>query len=153
MIIKKGTIVSASDTYKADIKITDERISVIAENIHPDPGETTIDAAGKIVIPGGVDVHTHMDLDAGIARVTDDFYTGTVAAACGGTTTIVDHMAFGPRGCSISRQLEVYHGLAGGKAVIDYSFHGVLDHVDDDLLDEIKGLVAKGITSHKFYLT
>ena len=153
MIIKDATIVSASDTYKADIKIAEEQIAAIGKNIFPEPGEKIIDAAGKLAIPGGVDVHTHMDLDAGVARATDDFYTGTVAAACGGTTTIVDHMAFGPKGCSISHQLNIYHGLAAGSAVIDYSFHGVLDHVDDELLYEMEHLITKGITSHKFYLT
>ena len=76
------------------------------------------------MIPGGVDVHTHMDLQSGKYRAVDDFYDGTVAAACGGTTTIVDHMAFGPKGCSLWHQVEEYHRLADGKSVIDYGFHG-----------------------------
>ena len=70
------------------------------------PDAQVIDASGKYVLPGAVDVHTHMDLQAGAHRAVDDFYTGTVAAACGGTTTIVDHMAFGPKGCSLWHQVE-----------------------------------------------
>ena len=73
------------------------------------------------ILPGGVDVHTHMDLDVGFSRAVDDFYDGTVAAACGGTTSIVDHMAFGPAGCNLHHQLNEYHRLADDKAVIDLS--------------------------------
>ena len=105
---------------------------------------------GKYVLPGAVDVHTHMDLQAGAHRAVDDFYTGTVAAACGGTTTIVDHMAFGPKGCSLWHQVEEYHRLADGKAVIDYGFHGVLQHVDERVLREMGELADReGITSFK----
>ena len=95
IIIKNGTIVNASETYKADILIEDEKISKIGTNLKCDDADI-IDASGKYVMPGGIDVHTHMDIDVGIGRAVDDFYTGTVAAACGGTTTIVDHMGFGP---------------------------------------------------------
>ena len=153
ILIRNGVIVCEKGTYKADIRIDDETICEIGDSIAPRENEQIIDAGGKLVIPGGVDVHTHMDLDLGSIRATDDFYSGTVAAACGGTTTIVDHMAFGPRGCSINHQLEVYHRLAEGNAVVDYGFHGVLDHVDGAILNEIKTLINEGVTSHKFYLT
>ena len=113
-----------------------------------------IDASGKYVLPGAVDIHTHMDLDVGIARVIDDFYTGTVAAACGGTTTIVDHMAFGPQGCSPWHQVKEYHRLADGVAAVDYGFHGVLQHVDDGALDDMAQIAKEeGITSFKVYMT
>ena len=95
-----------------------------------------------------------MDLQAGAHRAVDDFYTGTVAAACGGTTTIVDHMAFGPKGCSLWHQVEEYHRLADGRAVIDYGFHGVLQHVNSQILREMGDLAdQEGITSFKAYLT
>jgi dihydropyrimidinase len=112
-----------------------------------------IDASGKIVIPGGVDVHTHLNLDVGIAVASDDCYTGTLAAAFGGTTSIVDHLAFGPAGCSLDHQINVYHGYARDKAVIDYGFHGVIQHVDNDVLQKMEDLIAEGISSYKVYLT
>jgi dihydropyrimidinase len=98
-------------------------------------------------------VHTHFCLDAGIAVAQDDFYTGTVAAACGGTTTIVDHPGFGPAGCSLDHQIRLYHTLAHGKAVIDYSFHGVIQHVDADVLRMMQTLADDGVTSYKVYMT
>lgn len=153
MLIRNGILAFENCAIAADIRINSGTIAEIGKALQPAENEQVIDATGLIVIPGGVDVHTHMDLDLGFVRATDDFYTGTVAAACGGTTTIVDHMAFGSRGFSISSQVDVYHRLADGKAVVDYGFHGVLDHVDDDILAEIKELCQEGITSHKFYLT
>jgi dihydropyrimidinase len=112
-----------------------------------------IDGAGKVLIPGGVDVHTHLCLDTGSAVVSDDFYTGTRAALWGGTTTIIDHPGFGPAGCALDHQIKKYHGLAREKAVIDYGFHAVVQHVDDDILRGIGELADQGITSCKFYLT
>ncbi len=102
---------------------------------------------------GGVDVHTHFNIDVGIARSCDDFFTGTRAAACGGTTTIIDHMGFGPNGCRLRHQLEVYRGYAAHKAVIDYSFHGVIQHINHAILDEIPMMVEEGLSSFKLYLT
>ena len=108
-IIKNGTIANSYETYKADILIEDERITNIGNDIKCN-NANIIDASGKYVMPGGVDVHTHMDIDVGIGHSIDNFYSGTVAAACGGTTTIVDHMGFGPKNCDIMHQLKLYHG-------------------------------------------
>ena len=95
-----------------------------------------------------------MDLKAGQCRAVDDFYHGTVAAACGGTTTIVDNMAFGPAGCSLWHQVKEYHRLADGKAVVDYGFHGVIQHVNQEILREMGEIFRdEGITSFKIYLT
>ena len=160
-LIRGGTIVTQERLFKGDILIEDGRISRITEAGAPsgeisgdEPGLEVICAEGRYVLPGAVDIHTHMDLDVGIARVIDDFYTGTVAAACGGTTTIVDHMAFGPAGCSPWHQVKEYHRLADGKAVVDYSFHGVLQHVNDDVLEEMAQIARQeGITSFKVYMT
>jgi len=152
MLLKNATLALEGGAEKCDLRIAGEVISEIG-TLAPLDGEEVLELGGKIVIPGGVDVHTHMDLDLGHVRATDDFYTGTAAAACGGTTTIVDHMAFGPPGFTIRQQVETYHTLAGGKAVIDYSFHGVTDRVDDSVIAEMKSLIADGITSHKCYLT
>ena len=108
---------------------------------------------GKYVFPGAVDVHTHMDLDVGISRAVDDFYDGTVAAVCGGTTAIVDHMAFGPEGVPLHHMFREYEKLAGGKAVIDYGFHGTMQHLDDDILAELETMMSDGIPSVKLYMT
>jgi dihydropyrimidinase len=152
-LIKNGTIVTASDTYRGDIYIEDGIIKEIGLKLERECDEA-INAEGKYVIPGGVDVHTHLKLDVGIAVANDDFYTGTVAAACGGTTSIVDHMGFGPKGCNLKHQVDAYHGYADEESVIDYSFHGVVQHVNDDILNEMNAIVnEEGIPSFKIYMT
>ena len=152
-IIQNGSVVTESAVFAADVLLEDGVVQAVGKGLDARDAQV-IDAAGKYVLPGGVDVHTHMDLQAGAHRAVDDFYTGTVAAACGGTTTIVDHMAFGPKGCSLWHQVEEYHRLADGRAVVDYGFHGVLQHVNDQILREMGELADKeGITSFKAYLT
>ena len=151
-IIKHGRIVSPSETYEADILIDGEKIACIGKDLEAADARI-IDAQGKYVLPGGVDVHTHMDLQAGSSRAVDDFYDGTVAAACGGTTSIVDHMAFGPEGCNLHHQLNEYHRLADGKAVIDYGFHGTAQHLNKDILAELEDMMKDGVPSVKVYLT
>lgn len=150
-LIRGGMIVTDERMFEGDILIRNGKIAELSGCAEADE---VIDATGKYVLPGAVDIHTHMDLDVGIARVIDDFYTGTVAAACGGTTTIVDHMAFGPKGCSPWHQVREYHRLADGVAAVDYGFHGVLQHVDDTVLDDMAQIAAdEGITSFKIYMT
>ena len=152
-IIRNGMIATDSAVFTADILISGEKIDAIGKDIECD-GAEVIDATGKYILPGAVDVHTHMDLDVGFARAIDDFYTGTVAAACGGTTTIVDHMAFGPAGCSLWHQVNEYHRLADGNAAVDYGFHGVFQHIKDETFDEMREIKEKeGITSFKAYMT
>lgn len=152
-IIKGGRIATACDTFLGDICIDDGKIQEIGTNLKY-KSDSIIDASGKIVIPGGVDAHTHLNLHIANAVSVDDFYSGTVAGACGGTTCIVDHMGFGPKGCSLSHQLKVYHEYASGSAVIDYSFHGVVQGVDEAILKEMEAMVIKeGIPSFKIYLT
>ena len=150
-LIRGGMIVTDERMLEGDILIRDGKIAELSGCAGADE---VIDATGRYVLPGAVDIHTHMDLDVGIARVIDDFYTGTVAAACGGTTTIVDHMAFGPKGFSPWHQVREYHRLADGVAAVDYGFHGVLQHVDDTVLDDMAQIAAdEGITSFKIYMT
>ncbi len=153
VLVKNGTLATESAVFPGDILIRDGVIEAVGKNLEAEDAEI-VDAGGCYVLPGAVDAHTHMDLDVGIARAIDDFYTGTVAAACGGTTTIIDHMAFGPKNCSLWHQVEEYHRLADGKAVIDYGFHGVFQHVNDEILREMQEISEKeGITSFKIYLT
>jgi dihydropyrimidinase len=151
-VIKNGYVSSTEGSVRCDILIEDGRIRALGESLEAE-GAEVIDASRKHVIPGPIDVHTHMDLQAGPFRAADDFYHGTVAAACGGTTTIVDHIAFGPKGCSLNYQLEVYHGLADTNSVLDYGFHGVLQRVDKGILEELDELIKDGIPSFKAYMT
>jgi dihydropyrimidinase len=154
MIIAKGTIVTGHGETQQDISVRGGRIDALGQGLaEACPDEEVIDASGMLVLPGGVDAHTHMDLLVGTLRATDSFLTGTIAAACGGTTTIIDHMAFGPAGCTLQHQVDVYHALADGKAVVDYGFHGVVAHVDDHILAQMGRLADEGVTSLKFYMT
>lgn len=153
LLIKNGLVVTANEESICDVLCEGEKILRIEKDIGAGPETEIIDAAGKVVIPGGIDVHTHLCLDTGSAVASDDFYSGTVAAACGGVTSLVDHPGFGPSGCSLDHQIKKYHGLAEGKAVIDYGFHGVVQHVDDDVLARMESLAEEGITSFKLYLT
>ncbi|MDR1302420.1 MAG: dihydropyrimidinase [Treponema sp.] len=153
MLIKGGLVVGENTETPGDVYIRGERIVAVGKDLPADKGTEIIEAQGKILIPGGIDVHTHLDLDVGFTRVSDDFYTGTVAAALGGTTALVDHPGFGPAGCSLDHQIKTYHGLAAGKAVIDYGFHGVIQQVDAGILEQMVALAEEGITSYKVYLT
>jgi len=161
LLIRGGLVVTEEAEEISDIFCSGEKIKQIGENLAFNvgtdnataPDMDVIDAAGKVVIPGGVDVHTHLCLDVGFAEVSDDFYTGTLAAAWGGTTTIVDHPGFGPAGCPLDHQIKKYHRFAAGRAVIDYGFHGVIQHVDEDVLAKMETLAEEGITSHKVYTT
>lgn len=154
LIIKNGTIILENEIFEGDILVENGLISKIDKNINCDEFDYRVIYLNKeIVMPGGIDVHTHFNIDVGIKSV-DDFYSGTLAAAFGGTTTIVDHMGFGPKGCDQFYQLKKYHEYAKGNAVIDYSFHGVIQHINDKILNEIKILSEKeGITSFKLYMT
>ena len=151
-IIRNGFVVNTESVMKCDLLIEDGIIRAMGDRFK-DETANVIDASGKYILPGPIDVHTHMDLQAGSFRAVDDFCQGTIAAACGGTTTIVDHIAFGPKGCKLQHQLDVYHGLADSNSVIDYGFHGVLQHVDEDILTEMEGLMKGGIPSFKAYMT
>jgi dihydropyrimidinase len=153
LLIKNGFVVTEEAEAARDVLVSGETIAEIGENLAAGPETVVIDAAGKIVIPGGIDAHTHLGLDVGFTVSSDDFFTGTVAAAHGGVTAIVDHPAFGPPGCPLDYQIEQYHKLAERNAVIDYGFHGVIQHVDDAVLNAMPALAAAGITSYKVYLT
>ena len=153
MLIKNGLIATASDLFTGDIYIKDGIIKEIGTNLNIED-EEIIDAEGNYVIPGGIDVHTHFHLDVGIAVSSDDFRTGTIAAACGGTTSIIDHIGQGPKGQTLYDPINHYHELADGKAVIDYGFHGVIPYgVGDNTLEEMEKLIDDGIESFKIYMT
>ncbi len=152
-IVRNGTLVTAQETFTADILITDETITKIGDRIEADGTTEVIDAGGCYVMPGGVDVHTHLNLALGPRHVSDGFYHGMRAAAFGGTTTIVDHPESGPEGCSLFHQPQFYRQQLEKEAVIDYAIHGVMQRVDDETLRQIPELVQSGIPSLKVYLT
>src|SRR2546429_3087690 len=144
-LIKNGTVVTATDQYKGDVLIEDEKITVIGTSleIHAD---RVIDASGRYVLPGGIDVHTHMDMPFGGATSADDFETGTRAAAFGGTTTIVD-FAIQYRGQTLHHAWETWAKKAEGKAGVEYGFHMIITELNDQVEGEKDAVVRPGITS------
>jgi dihydropyrimidinase len=150
-LIRGGTIVTASDVMIADVLIENGTITHIGERILS-IGHETIDATGCYLFPGGVDPHTHLDMPFGGTITADDFQTGTIAAAFGGTTTIVD-FALHQKGDTLSNSLQTWHDKAEGKAVIDYSFHLMVGDMREEVMDEIPHMVEKeGIMSFKVFM-
>ena len=149
-LIRNGTIVTAAESYLADILIEGETIAVIGRDLDW-AGAEVIDATGKHVLPGGIDVHTHLDLPVGDIRSSDDFNTGQVAAAFGGTTTHID-FADQARGGTLRRALELRQERARDKACIDYGFHVTLADCTEAALQEVADLPGLGVTSLKLFM-
>jgi len=152
LLIKNGVLVTPDKTYSADILSESGVITRIDKDISEDADEI-IDAEGQYIFPGGVDVHTHLNLKLGDRQVSDGFYHGTVAAAFGGTTTVIDHPEAGEKNCSLHRQPDIYREKLDAEAVIDFGIHGVFQHLTETTLKEIPELIAKGIPSMKVYTT
>ena len=152
-LVAHGTVVSATEVAEADILIRNGRIAAIGRGFSVPENGFVFDAAGCYVMPGAIDVHTHLNLTVGREKVSDGFYHGSVAAAHGGTTTIVEHPGFGPAGCSLHHQTELYREQAREQMVVDFGLHGVVQHVDAGMLEAVSGLVTGGIPSLKVYLT
>jgi len=152
-LISNGTVVTADGSYQADILVDGEKIAGIGTGLAQMANATadeTIDAKGRYVIPGGIDVHTHMKLPFGGTFAKDDFFTGTRAAAFGGTTSIVD-FAVQSKGKSLREGLDAWHALAEGNAVTDYGFHMIMSDVNDNTLKEMDQLVAEGVPDFKLF--
>jgi dihydropyrimidinase len=150
-LITNGTIVTADGSTAADVVVDGETIAAIGSGMAGMVQvDETIDATGRYVIPGGIDVHTHMELPFGGTFAKDTFETGTRAAAFGGTTTIVD-FAVQSRGKSLREGLDAWHAKAQGHAVIDYGFHMIMSDVNDDTLREMDALVAEGVPDFKLF--
>jgi len=150
VLIKNGRIITAVDDYYADIYIEGETISQIGTALEVQ-ADTVFDASNRLVLPGGIDSHTHMDMPFGGTNSADDFESGTIAAAHGGTTTIVD-FAIQSKGESTMAGLDTWHGKAEGKATIDYSFHMIVTDMPVERLPEMDRLVDEGITSYKLFM-
>ena len=153
-LIKNGTVVNADGQSKADVLFAGETIQKVGSDL-PADGHTVIDGTGLLVMPGGVDVHTHLDMPFGGTVSADDYRTGTIAAAIGGTTTVID-FALQSRGHTMGEALETWLAKSDGKACIDYGLHmAVTDLGPGDGsqgLAEMETMVAKGISSFKLFM-
>ncbi|MDF1662267.1 MAG: dihydropyrimidinase, partial [Planctomycetota bacterium] len=150
VLIKNGRVVTAVDDYYADIYIEGETISQIGKDLDIE-ADTVLDAKDRYVFPGGIDPHTHMDMPFGGTKSADDFESGTIAAAFGGTTTLID-FAIQSKGESTLKGLETWHNKADGKATIDYGFHMIVTDMPVSRLGEMEKLAEEGITSYKLFM-
>jgi len=150
-LFRGGTLVTATGTVRADLLVDGERIAAVGPHL-PSDGATVVDAAGLYLLPGGIDVHTHLDMPLEVAgqeiATADDFYSGQVAAACGGTTTHLDFV-IQPKGAKLREALDLWHAKAAGKAVIDYGFHMTIADPRPEVLREIAQLPEWGVTTVK----
>src|SRR2546426_851933 len=149
-LVRNGRIITASDDYIADVYIENGVITTIGRAL-PFPADTVYDATGRYVLPGGIDVHTHMELPFGGTFASDDFETGSIAAAHGGTTTIID-FAVQSFGATLTAAIETWQKKARGKAVIDYGLHCIVRELDDNRLKEMDELVSAGVSSFKLFM-
>ncbi|GLW18084.1 MULTISPECIES: dihydropyrimidinase [Streptomyces] len=155
-LIRGGLVITAADEIHADVLVEEGRIAALAA--HGSPGaeswagaaDRVLDATGKYVIPGGVDAHTHLDFPFGGTFSSDNFETGTRAAAWGGTTTLID-FAVQTRGKSLRDGLDTWHAKSDARCAIDYAFHMILSDVNEHTLKELDLLVAEGVTSFKLF--
>src|SRR6478609_1848637 len=150
ILIKNGTIVTAADQYVGDVFVNGETITTIGTALDL-PADRVIDAKGKYVLPGGIDVHTHLDMPFGGSTSADDFESGTIAAAHGGTTSIVD-FAIQYKGQTLRQGWEAWMKKADGKAAIDYGFHLIITDLPEKLEPEMDELVREGVTSFKLFM-
>lgn len=151
-LIRNGVLVTASDTFEADILIEHGKITQIGIGLLPDERTELIDASGCYVIPGGIDPHTHLDMPFGGTVTADDFATGTVAAAFGGTTTIID-FCLTQKGRPLLESLQQWHDKADGKAAIDYGFHLMIGEMNDQVLEELPQMIEEeGVSSFKVFM-
>ncbi len=151
-LIANGIVVTAEGSSGADVLVDGEQIALIGRDLAANgvTADESIDARGKYLIPGAIDVHTHMELPFGGTFAKDTFETGTRAAAFGGTTTIVD-FAVQSRGKSLREGLDAWHAKAEGNAVADYGFHMIMSDVNDETLAEMDTLVAEGVPDFKLF--
>jgi len=150
-LIKGGTVVAATGAFASDVLVDGETIAAVAAPGSIAQADSVIDATGKYVLPGGIDVHTHMEMPFGGTSSADTFETGTTAAAFGGTTTIVD-FAVQAKGTSLLATLDKWHEKADGNCAIDYGFHMIVSDVNDTTLKEMDACIAGGVTSFKMFM-
>jgi dihydropyrimidinase len=150
-IIAGGTVVTATDAYVADIGIERGKIAAIGLALPHQNAKNVLSASGKYVFPGGIDVHTHLDMPFGGTTSADDFETGTRAAAFGGTTTLID-FAIQYKGQPLQKAFDTWREKAAKKAVCDYAFHCIVTDISGGQLQEMSALVREGVTSFKLFM-
>jgi len=150
-VVRNGTVISATDTSAADIGIVGDKITAIGAQLPIENATNVIDAAHHLVLPGGIDVHTHLDMPFGGTTSADDFETGTIAAAFGGTTTLID-FAIQYKGQSLRQAFDTWMQKAHSKAVADYAFHCIITDLGSAQLEEMGQLVREGVTSFKLFM-
>lgn len=150
MLIKNGTIVSSSETYKADLLVSGEKIIAIGSDFSEE-GVEVVDAKGKLVLPGGIDVHTHLAMPFGGTVSADGYYSGTRAAACGGITTVFDY-PMQRKGNKILDVIDSKKEVCEKEACVDYAYHCIITDLDEGkILEEMEAAVEAGITSFKCF--
>ena len=150
LLIKNGTVVTAETTFQADIAVQDGKIVMIGSSLDL-PADQTVDAAGKLVLPGAIDVHTHLEMPFGGTVSADSYLAGTRAAACGGVTTVFDY-AMQRKGMGILETVQGRRDLCDPQACVDYAFHCIITDLNGDtLLDEFQAAADYGITSYKCF--
>ena len=149
-VIRGGTIVTAGDTFEADLLVENETIAQIGRNLDA-ADASIIDAGRKLLLPGGIDVHTHLELPFGGTLSSDDFFTGHRAAAFGATTTHIDFVVQAIGG-TLQEAVESWHAKSGDKAAIDYGFHIAITDLSDEVMAEIPTMLDEGITSIKLFM-
>ncbi|HEX5736354.1 MAG TPA: dihydropyrimidinase [Blastocatellia bacterium] len=150
ILIKNGNVVTAVDNYFADVLVEDGKVTLIGARLDME-ADRVIEAADHLVIPGGIDPHTHMELPFGGTFASDDFRTGTIAAAHGGTTTIID-FAVQYHGESLVQAVDNWHKKAEGKTAIDYGFHLITTDLPDERVGEMRQLITEGVMSFKLFM-
>ena len=150
-LIRNGTVVTAESTFPADILVDGEKIKEVRPGIPVNAGDTVLDATGLLLLPGGIDAHTHLDMPFGGTTSSDDFETGTRAAAYGGTTTIVD-FAIQARGTRMRDALDTWWKKAERKACIDYGLHMIVTDLGVAGLEDMDDMVREGVASFKLFM-
>lgn len=151
ILVRGGRIVTATEDFVGDVLVDGEVVDRVGRDLSSERVDRVVEAAGRLVIPGGIDVHTHLDMPFGGSSSVDDFETGTVAAAHGGTTCIVD-FAIQERGHSLAAAYDTWMAKADGKAAVDYGFHMILREFTPELSREMGVMVDVGVTSFKLFM-